>query len=93
MELIEGINYRYGMGQMAPDPILPPYQEDPDVADEDEDDDPHDSRPDRTETKNNKQLDLLKKLSKIMPDNFIFIKSNTQRALNDMEASPKIKIN
>ena len=93
MELIEGINYRYGMGQMAPDPILPPYQEDPDVADEDEDDDPHDSRPDRTETKNKKQLDLLKKLSKLMPDNFIFIKNNTQRALDDTEASPKIKIN
>ena len=43
--------------------------------------------------KNKKQLDLLKKLSKIMPDKFIFINSNTQRALDDSEDSPKIKIN
>ena len=93
MGLTVGINYRYGMGQMAPDPFFPPAhdQQDPDEAEEDDDDDPH-SRPDRTETKNRKHLELLKKLSKILPDKFIFI-NNTQRDLDDSEASLKIKIN
>ena len=83
------------MGRMAPDPFFPPAhdQQDPDEAEEDDDDDPQNSRPDRTETKNRKHLELLKKLSKILPDKFIFINSNTQRDLDDSEVSPKIKIN
>ena len=85
------------MGQMAPDPFFPSAhdQQDPDDAegDDDNDEDPQNSRPDRTETKNRKHLELLKKLSKILPDKFIFINSNTQRDLDDSEAFPKIKIN
>ena len=85
------------MGQMAPDPFCPPAhdQQDPNDAegDDDDDEDPQNSHPDRTETKNKRHLERLKKLSKILPDKLIFINSNTQRDLDDSEASPKIKIN
>ena len=89
------------MGQMAPGPFCPPDQgqQFPDDAEEDEeedvddDDDPQVPRPDKSEAKNKRHLDLLKKLAKILPDKFMFCNSSTQRDLDNWESSPKIKIN
>ena len=79
------------MGQMALGPSCPPDQGQhvPDDAEGDEEDD-YDlqlPRPDKTETKNKRHLDLLKILSKILPDKFKFVNRNIQRDLDDLEAS------
>ena len=81
---------------MAPGPNCAPNQglQVPEAEEaEEDDDDPQIPHTDKSETKNKRQLELIKKLSNILPEKFLFVNSNTQRDLDNSESSPKIKIN